>query len=117
MGVRSCPVSDPAPGRVPLQFKTDGPGRWGEHRPGPRPIRHIGEEGAVDLHPSCAPRYALGQGMHLVKVALSQETYRLSRSSQTRHAGTTPRIAAEIRGRLLSASGGIRPNEDPVSAR
>src|SRR5665811_1545359 len=45
----------------------------GDHRPGPRPIRHIGSEGAVDLHPSCTPRYAPGQGMHIVKVAISQE--------------------------------------------
>jgi hypothetical protein len=45
----------------------------GNHRPGPRPIRHIGSEGAVDLHPSCTPRCAPGQGMNLVKVAVSQE--------------------------------------------
>src|SRR5450631_4455519 len=36
----------------------------GDHRPGPRPVRHIGSEGAVDLHPSCTPRYADGQGCH-----------------------------------------------------
>src|SRR5450631_1195396 len=36
----------------------------GDHPPGPRPVRHIGSEGAVDLHPSCTPRYAHGQGCH-----------------------------------------------------
>src|SRR5665647_933221 len=31
-------------------------------------IQSVALQGAVDLHPSCTPRYAPGQGMHLVKV-------------------------------------------------
>jgi hypothetical protein len=31
-------------------------------------VQSVALQGAVDLHPSCTPRYAPGQGMHLVKV-------------------------------------------------